>query len=280
MAQRIAEEEEEEEEAASVEPGSPDVELIGAPDMDTQMFLAKLADPSRDVQDLEAEFAPPAPPPPPAPPARVAEEEEEGEEANESPCERILRSLDSDPDTVELIRHIDELLLSEASALFDPDLIERPHARVGDESLFEDQTDYLLTRASNRGRLELPAVYAAADPIEFHEWLFDISDSFYEDDCVTEAQLRLGRAALNAEDPVCPAILNLLGHDCDSVELATFLGESFARETVNSGSGYWPLMRLFETTGPASLLKKLKVIGVTASAVRYIWNRCSVFCMT
>jgi hypothetical protein len=217
---------EEEEEAPSTELGSTEVELVVAPDLDTQMFLAKMADPSRDVQDLEAEFAPPAPPPPLVLAARVAgeEEEEEEEEANESPCERILRDLETDPDTAELTRHIDKLLLSESSTMFDADLIERPHSRVGDESLFEDEADYILARMSNRHRLEPPEVYAYADPIEFHEWLFDIFDSFYEDDSVTESQFRLDRAVLEAEDPVCPTILNLLGHDCDALELATFLG--------------------------------------------------------
>jgi hypothetical protein len=199
-----------------------DVDLVTNSDPETKMFLAKLADLTRDVEDLEAEFMTPV-----KHTLMIDEEEEEEEEEEDRRNGRPDgNQLDECNDPRQLLEQIDGFTTGNSLDLFDIDIIRPPMSPIGNPAIFGDQKDYVFRELEESdSKLDLPIVYEAVDPINSVTCLFDIPDppSAHEPS-FSESQFRVNEELNELDLGFDPETADVLALDEDVFELDLFLG--------------------------------------------------------
>jgi hypothetical protein len=208
-----------------------DVDLITPHDLETRMFLAKLHDLSRDVEELESIYVETPITPLHGVKSDAIEEEEEEEKEFSDIADAILERIDNDHDTEALLHRIDGLSTEESIVIFDDDFVFHKMSPKTDPGAFGDQTEYIYRDVRGSPATGDPhEVFHRFDPMNSIEIVLDPRpDPPPSGVHFSESQFRLKEPLLDpGPPPFDPEIKGLLGFDArvETIELGLFLRRS------------------------------------------------------
>lgn len=229
--ENVPEEEEYSDTESEIARFSADLELSTCTDINTKLIMMKLADMSRDIEELENEINVPQLDPDVEEEETVSSEapveiaiEVEEEEEDSSDIEAVLSRLENDEDSKILLDKIDKMSIQDTNSVIDEYILE--------DGILKDQIEYVFRDLGTNESTELSSLDIMQYPFASLDADFCLSCLFsndrtegrrIDDKSWCKAQFYAGEDLEGDMDEATPEIIALLGNDTEVVEFSSFI---------------------------------------------------------